>query len=297
MGKSSNWQRVNKQRPCPVCERPDWCLFAGDSQNPEAAICARVESSKRCGQAGWLHHLRHDGPTWSPRVRRIEVSAARIGTSAIDFAKVAADFRAALRPDALARLAAALGVSVESLGRLGIGWAARYRAWSFPMLDMAGNVSGIRLRCPGGRKLSVRGGREGLFIPNTLGGGRLLVCEGPTDTAALLDLRFKVVGRPSCTGGVKLLCELVGTDKPAEVVIVADRDEPGQRGAECLAKALVAHCPAVRIIVPPDGIKDAREWKRSGATAADISAAIDAAAVRKLAVRVERKGGTKNGRK
>ena len=34
-------------------------------------------------------------------------------------------------------------------------------------------------------------------------------------------------------------------------------------------------------------MKDAREWKRSGATAADVQAAIDAAPVRKLAVRFD----------
>jgi hypothetical protein len=24
---TSNWQRVSKCRPCPVCDHPDWCLF------------------------------------------------------------------------------------------------------------------------------------------------------------------------------------------------------------------------------------------------------------------------------
>ena len=48
---------------------------------------------------------------------------------------------------------------------------------------------------------------------------------------------------------------------------------------------------AVRIISPPVGVKDAREWKRRGATAADVQAAIDAAPVRKLAVSVSQKEG------
>jgi hypothetical protein len=255
-----------------------------------------VESPKRCGGAGWLHHLRSDGPTWSPRARRIEISAARIGAGEVDFSKLAADFRAAARPEALARLAAALGVGVESLARLGVGWAARYRAWSFPMRNAAGAVLGIRLRLPEGKKLSVKGGKEGLFLPEGLdaAGGRLLIAEGPTDCAALLDLGFAAVGRPSCTGGVKLLVELVGRLAVHEAVIVADGDAPGQRGADNLESLLLAYSAAVRIIVPPSGIKDARDWKRRGATAADVAAEIEAAPVRRLAVRTriqQRKAG------
>jgi DNA primase len=160
------------------------------------------------------------------------------------------------------------------------------------MSNAAGDVLGIRLRLPNARKLSVKGGKEGLFIPEGIDAhGLLVIAEGPTDTAALLDLGFPAVGRPSCTGGVKLLVELVRKLKPSGVVVVADADAPGQRGAESLATALVAYCFEVRIITPPTGVKDAREWKRGGATAADVTAAIDAAPVRKLRVSVRRKAG------
>jgi hypothetical protein len=78
------------------------------------------------------------------------------------------------------------------------------------MMDVAGRVQGIRLRFSNGRKLAVRGGREGLFVPSGLAAtNQLLICEGPTDTAALLDLGFAAVGRPSCAGGTRLLVELL----------------------------------------------------------------------------------------
>ena len=201
-----------------MCGKPDWCLFAGARAiRPTAAICARIESPKRCGEGGWLHVLRDDGPTWAPW-RRIEFSVAvrmmsEPSDGKPDFAKLAADFRAAVRPEALDRLAVALGVSVESLRRLGVGWSAKNRAWAFPMSNAAGDVLGIRLRLPGGKKLSVKGGQgRAVFISPRASTGRhglLLIAEGPTDTAALLDLGFSAVGRPSCTGGVKLLVELV----------------------------------------------------------------------------------------
>ena len=221
-----------------MCGKPDWCMFVGPEDSPTAAICARVESRKRCGEGGWLHVLRDDGPTWAPWRRSIHVAVrmmSKPGNGKIDVAKLGADFRAAVRAEALDKLAATLGVSAESLRRLGIGWSAKHRAWAFPMQDVAGNVLGIRLRLPSGRKLSVHGGREGLFLPTLTTDHwppttMLLIAEGPTDTAALLDLGFLAVGRPSCTGGVRLLGELVRKLKPEGVVIVADADAPGNAG-------------------------------------------------------------------
>ena len=160
------------------------------------------------------------------------------------------------------------------------------------MSNAAGDVLGIRLRLSNGKKISVKGGHEGLFNPEGIDAhGLLLIAEGPTDTAALLDLGFSAVGRPSCSGGVRLLTELVHKSKPSGVVVVSDFDANGvgQRGAETLATVLLAYSQSVRVITPPAGVKDAREWKRRGATAADLEAAIDAAPMRKLVVRVQRR--------
>jgi DNA primase len=183
-----------------------------------------------------------------------------------------------------------LGVSINSLRRLGIGWSKDHKAWTFPMGDARGRVTGIRLRLPSGRKLSIKGSKEGLFLPDDLhAGGRLLIAEGPTDTAALLDLGFDAVGRPSCTGGTKHIVALAKRLKPVEIAIVADGDGPGQRGADRLAVALLAYVPIVRVVIPPPGVKDARDWKRAGATAADVHLAIGAATPKTLKIRVSPK--------
>ena len=177
--------------------------------------------------------------------------------------------------------------------RLLVGWSEFHTAWSFPMRNAAGEVVGIRLRLPNGNKLSVRGGHEGLFVPKHLRcGERLVIAEGPTDTAALLDLGLSTVGRPSCTGGVRLLVEFVQRMKPPDMVIVADADQPGQRGAASLAGTLLRYC-RVRIITPPEPFKDARAWLQGGAMTADVERAIDEAPVRRLRITVARIEGGK----
>ncbi len=283
MTTNGQWRRVNRANPCPICKRPDWCAVSADGT---AALCQRVESAKRCGEGGWLHRLK-DGPRQERRcVRVVRLSAG--GPAREDLARLARDFREAVDPGRLYQFAVSLGLSVTSLCQLGVGWSAEHRAWSFPMTDAGGAVLGIRLRRPNGFKFAVKGGREGLFIPSTAGDdiSPLYVCEGPTDAAALLDMGFrKVVGRPSATGGIKLVVELVRRRRPSDVVVMADGDEAGRRGANNLGSVLVAYGPAVRIIAPPEGVKDVRDLLRAGGTREDMEKTIQAAAVRRLAVR------------
>lgn len=194
---------------------------------------------------------------------------------------------AALGDDRLESLAGTLGVSADSLRRLRVGWSREHGAFSFPMFDAAGDVQGVRLRGADGRKWSVRGGREGLFLPRTdddHGDGRLIVCEGPTDCAALVDWGLAAIGRPNCSGAVRLTVELVQTLGPADVAILADADPPGLRGAHNLASVLALYAPRVRVATPPDGVKDARAWKRTGATRDDVLGRIETAEPRTLAV-------------
>jgi len=198
--------------------------------------------------------------------------------------RVAAHYRQALDAGARDSLARSLGLTPASLMALEVGWDNRYRGcWTFPMRDGNGRLVGFRLRRLDGSKYTLTGTHEGLFIPAGLpSGGRLVVTEGPTDTAALLGLGIDAVGRPSCLGGVLHVVRLVRRLHFAEVGIAADRDGPGQRGAEKLAAALVLHA-AVRVVTPP--AKDMRAWIAQGrARATDVAALIDAAPVHHLRV-------------
>lgn len=74
MNSKSDWQRVSRRRPCPVCGKPDWCAYSGPDDSPTAAICQRVESPKRAGEAGWLHVLRDDGSPRHPSRRTVRMA-------------------------------------------------------------------------------------------------------------------------------------------------------------------------------------------------------------------------------
>jgi hypothetical protein len=148
---AGGWQRVTSTRRCPICGKPDWCLLARDGS---AAICARVESPKRAGRngAGWLHRLRvENGRRQRQYVRRVTLAIHRPGAGAApvhrqdagatpDFGQLAECYRAVVQPVALAEFAGELGVSGDSLRRLGVGWDGA--AWTFPMRNTAGIVTG-----------------------------------------------------------------------------------------------------------------------------------------------------------
>jgi len=273
--------RVSREHPCPVCGKPDWCSVTADGG---FCVCMRVAegSRKRSANGGFVHVLREDrGWRRRPQDRVIRVGTSKPCRTDLDW--LDRQCRQAVGGSALQNLADSLGLTSESLGRLRVGWDARRGAWTFPMVDHAGHVLGVRLRFPDGRKLSVTGGHEGLFIPDGLDYSRpLVIAEGPTDCAGLLDMGFPSIGRPSCSSGVRHCIELVRAHWPLDVVVMADSDPPGRRGAESLAIALLPYARSVRVICPPDGIKDARAWKLAGATAADIRKLIDGASLRRL---------------
>jgi hypothetical protein len=278
-------KRVNKRTLCPVCGKPDWCLIAEDGS---AAICARIEegSVKKCGDAGYLHILRnrHDGHNRHKcRVnkRRLVTNVPTGNSRSRDFGQLAEHYKQQLTDDRLNSLATVLGVSPESMRRLNVGWDGK--AYTFPMSNDFGKTIGIQRRCPDGRKLSVRGSRIGLLIPTGLPTeGILLICEGPTDTAAALDLGYAAIGRPNCNSRIRMIARFV---KVREVVIIGDNDDAGKMGAEKLTAKLALYCPKVRIIYPPASFKDLRDWLRAGLTTEDLNKAIAVAEPVKTNVR------------
>ncbi len=287
---SDKWRSVRRDSLCPICQKPDWCQISSDGQ---AAICRRIQSAKAQTNGGWLHRL--DG---SIRVALSMPPRAVQPVLRHDLALLARSFATAINPPVFTRFAQDMGLSVESLRRLDVGWSIDKNAWSFPMRDAAMEIRGFRMRSKAGRKFAITGGREGLFIPRDFPDEqptRLMICEGPTDTAALLDLGFAAIGRPSCLGGRDLILDLLKRrhqDGAAitQLVIVADGDKPGQHGAAILAGVARLYCQVVHILTPPAGVKDARQWKQNGATAADVERAVWASPRCNLKVASQLKG-------
>jgi hypothetical protein len=171
-----------------------------------------------------------------------------------------------------------LGVNMDALERLQPGWDGFNKAVGFPMRDADGKVSGIRLRNSNGDKWAVSGSHDGLFFdPSlTLGDDReLVVCEGPTDTAAAYTLGLPAVGRSSCMTGLELLKALCLRLKVRLVTIVSDSDSPKRKPDGSLWRPGIEGAMALgsklgrwhRVVVPPK--KDLREWVGSGCTLND----------------------------
>jgi hypothetical protein len=182
----------------------------------------------------------------------------------INATKLMREWLAATAPAALDDLATELGLSTPSLTAMGAAWAAPHAAWAFPMSDGHGNVTGIRLRnetC----KFAVRGSRQGIFLADVPSQKILFVCEGPTDTAAAVELGLFAVGRPNCCCGGSEIRIYARRLTVARVVIVSDNDKPGLDGARKVGAELKL---PFAIYVPP--AKDLREFVRLGGTRAMI---------------------------
>jgi phage/plasmid primase-like uncharacterized protein len=298
-------------RPCPRCGGDDRYSPMADVAVRGAVLCRSCHNSSTEPRAGdgiatlrwwmgcnaaeairWLASYLGvgdavDAPVMSrPIERRLSLREHAIRPE--QWLMMSKVWMANMRPEYMSRAADLLGLPTEPLERLGVGWSPAHRATTWPMRDGAGDVIGIRLRCPTtGAKRAITGSRAGLiFCPWSicLGGvERLYIVEGPTDTAAMLSLGVKVVGVPSAGCGADLLVELSRRIMPTEIVIVADADGAGVDGAERIADAVLI-VASVRIIQPGDGAKDARAWVVGGADRSMVDGVADAAPVRRLMI-------------
>jgi hypothetical protein len=220
----------------------------------------RVQSDKPAKSGGWLHCQGQLplGP------RRYVPPPPKWQPPALNAAKLMRDWTAATAAPALDEFAAMLGVSPPSLLAVGAAWAAPHSAWAFPMCDGYGNTVGIRLRNERG-KFAVRGSRQGIFVASVPAQKTLFICEGPTDTAAAVELGLFAVGRPNCCCGgaeIKVFARRHGCTR---VVVISDNDKPGLDGARKVGSELQL---PFAIYVPP--AKDLREFLGLGGTRAMI---------------------------
>jgi len=293
MSRQSEWIRVSKSEPCPVCGSPDWCGVSGDKS---VCYCMRVESEKSVESGGWIHRLTDQPLPQQPR--QFQPTKKRLSDHELH-AKWAPQARHMWlgAEAAVKRIARSLGVASWALDvlRVGYGEMSGSMCWSFPERNARGQIVGInrRLVTPidGENKRCAPGSRRGLTYCREWYdmAGPVHIVEGGSDTAAGLTLGLCVVGRPSNVGGVGYLAQLLRPLGPRRIVVFAERDRkrhedlkplvqkkhdpkcrgcmacwPGMAGAKQTAATLAKRLRRkVEWRFLPDKAKDLRAWLNS----------------------------------
>lgn len=290
-----DWLSVSRNKPCPVCDKPDNCKVSPDGS---AAWCGRIsEGSVRQNNGGQFLHIlrdRRDAIDWRRRNPKSKVEPSPKSKSSKDWERVA--HAAFCHPNAGAKrceLGVLLGVDVTPLERLSVGWVGHPNTsyWSFPERDATGRIIGINRRFRDGKKRNL--GPRGLtfdpdgWMHSDADPEHIYLVEGGSDTATLLTLGLAAVGRPSNVGGVNFLVELLRpVPKDQIIVVVGEQDRklheslpqsqrarhkpdcagcsvcwPGWYGATRTAEQLAIQLNRrIAWTFPPNGAKDAREW-------------------------------------
>lgn len=270
----SGWCRVTKRCRCPVCGEDSGCVVSADGA---VALCMRIPSEKEIECSGVGTCYRHKLDETVVDIRRLPKPKSLTPKKPPRMlVEILAGYAEQTRGSMIGILASSLGVTEASLKALGAVWSGS--AWAFPMRDQRGVIVGIRYRGKGA-KWSEMGSKSGLFyrLP-WRHSGRVYSVEGPTDCAAMLDLGVCVVGRPAAMG-----CEdwVAAMTVGRELVIIADRDKTrtapngakvnaGLDGAERLKAACAPTAKWVRVIRPPAGCKDVRDWAKRGKLTTDV---------------------------
>jgi hypothetical protein len=233
--------------------------------------CGRISegSLRQNGGGQFLHRLKGTGYATHASQPRVTDEFDPQREKVRDWSEAAAFYARDAAP-MLLQLAEQLGVSYSSLADQGAGWCDYRRCWTFPERDGGGKVIGLLTRDLIGGKLQTKGSRRGLSFASSWrnGAGPIFLVEGASDVAALLTIGLSVVGRPSNTGGVTLLTDLLFDVMPnREIVVIGERDQkpngswPGKDGAISVAKQLAdALERPIGWAFPPDDAKDSREW-------------------------------------
>lgn len=266
-------QRVTERLPCFVCRdlhaKQSWCLV--DPQRG-LAICPRVESSRRIGDAGWLHSKDGDIGALVPRERAFSVR--REAEPHRDFGGEFCMMLRDARPSDVSRLAARLSLPIEAAQSVPFGVKRRADrvAYAFAMRDPTDDhwsrwpVIGVKLRTDDA-KFCEKGSRIGLIVPRCFDheSQTLVVTEGESDLMVAASWGLNAVARAGCEQSVAQIGRLA---RGKRLVIVSDKDEAGRRGAARLRDYCAARARSVTVLEPP--CKDIRAWHASGATADDF---------------------------
>lgn len=271
--------RASASRPCPVCGAGS----KGCSVTEDGLHICRGEPVNgwrritRSPDGAGFHHYRIDQS--DPQANRVQpTKALPIATKnwRADAERFAEDLTAERRE----QLAGELGLPVSCLSALPFtGYMNDPRegpCFTFTEHAADGSIACINRRiinppAEGPNKKVIQGGRRGVYLARGWRErpGPVLLPEGASDVLAVVAAGLSAVGRPSNTGGVEILCEILAEEK-RDVIVLGENDRkadgkwPGREGAEATAQKLAdALGRPVRWALPPDDHKDARVWVQS----------------------------------
>jgi len=256
--------RASRAVPCWVCadlhKRQSWCLV--DPQRGKC-ICPRVESSKRIGNAGWLHEREQTGDVRPvPLIRR-----PPIPDQAIDWQ---AEWQAAVAAERLQSLTGWLGktLALPEAAVSSVAVGNRNGDAAFLMTDADGKATGLKLRTMSGKKLCALHSRLGVIRAKAFDPAlpTLVVTEGESDLMVAASWGMNAVARVGCRSCEAIVSRLA---QGKRALIIADNDGAGIAGAKALA-GVCRQANRIAIVTPPANIKDLRAWALRGATKADV---------------------------
>jgi putative DNA primase/helicase len=265
---------VSRSRPCSVCGGDHKCSRGADG----LILCGRRSGLQPgffyLGQTKdgiWgLYRYEDDPVLWGRECRHIPAPKP-LPHPSVDWPATAEGLAGNLTPALADELCERLGLPRLALDTLPlIGYDPASGAWTFPEKDGVGRIIGLVCRFRDGSKKAMPGSQRGLTVPVRWSerGTPLLIVEGQSDTLALSLCAVSAIGRPSNSGGVEMLAELLADfplDRP--VIVLGENDQkpdgkwPGKDGAIQVASALAEKLQRrISWTLPPDGAKDIRSW-------------------------------------
>jgi hypothetical protein len=212
-----------------------FCPFHNDVNTPNLKIQKDGEYAGHykcwaCGTYGKLEDLAYN---------RVKVITRRQKLIPINWNKLNEYYTALSRFDILQPLATTLHIPLWTLIRLGIGYDGENT--TYPVRNANNNIIGVMLRTPEGFKKMVTGSCIGLYIPAIElrpSDTTLVICEGMSDTAALLPIHWWTIGMYNCETPLEIIYDYTNKHKPKKVIMFPDGDAPGLKGFKKVAAKL-----------------------------------------------------------
>lgn len=137
----------------------------------------------------------------------------------------------------------------------------------FPMRNENGQIIGIQKRFLDGAKRNLTGSKLGLFYNwPVVKQSQLIICEGLTDYLTLSDWGYWAVGAASATMNPKIILNFCLQFTPTQIILCSDNDKAGINFMYQIQMLCRKVTDSASLIIPPNPIKDIREWKEKGLT-------------------------------